>query len=137
MAAERPVGKTRDAGWEIGVSRTVAAPAPRVWALLASARGQAIWLGAGARLSTEKGAGYETEDGTVGEVRSFRPLDRIRVTWKPPDWDHDTTVQVAIRAQGEQTLIRLHQERLAGAAEREQQRRHWSAVMDEIVTALP
>jgi uncharacterized protein YndB with AHSA1/START domain len=122
MAAERPGGLTRDAGWEIGVSRTVEVPAQRVWELLASERGQAIWLGAGAGLTTEKGASYETIEGTVGEVRSFRPLDRIRLTWQPPDWDHESTVQVAIRAKGATTLIRFHQERLANAAEREQQR---------------
>jgi uncharacterized protein YndB with AHSA1/START domain len=129
-------GKTRTAGWEIGVSRTVPFPAEKVWRLLTSPRGTAIWLGAGARLQDEKGAPYETSDGTVGEVRSFRPLDRIRLTWQPTGWDHDSTVQVAITGQGEKTRIGLHQERLASAAEREAQRKHWSAVMDRIEAAL-
>lgn len=133
---ESSVGRTRDAGWEIGVSRTVAVPAARVWELLASAEGQAIWLGAGVSLPTEKGGTYETDDGTVGEVRSFRPLDRIRLTWRPPDWDHDATVQLAISPKGSKTTIRFHQERLADAAERERQRAHWSAVMDRVVAAL-
>lgn len=131
-----PPGKTRDAGWEIGVSRTVPYSADDVWDLLASERGIAIWLGAGAVLDGEKGTPYETDDGTTGEVRSFHPMDRMRITCQPPGWDHESTVQVAIRAQGPKTLLRFHQERLAGAAERERQREYWSGVMDQIVAEL-
>ncbi len=131
-----PVGRTRDAGWEIGVSRTVAVPASQAWELLTSDEGQAIWLGAGAALRPEKGAGYETDDGTVGEIRSFRPADRIRLTWQPPDWDHDTIVQVTVVTKGPKARIGFHQERLVDADERERQRAHWSAVMDRIVEAL-
>jgi uncharacterized protein YndB with AHSA1/START domain len=130
-----PAGKTKTAGWEIGVSRTVDHPSEAVWRLLTSKRGTAIWLGAGATVSTEKGAPYETADGTIGEIRSFRPLDRIRLTWQPPGGD-ESTVQVAISDRGSKTVVGFHQERLNGAAERERQRAHWSAVLDRIEAAL-
>jgi uncharacterized protein YndB with AHSA1/START domain len=132
MADERPVGKTKDAGWEIGVSRTVNMPIEAVWELLVSPDVQALWLGSG-ELPTMPGEPYETDEGTVGEVRSFHPNDRIRLTWRPPDWDHDSTVQVAVSAKGpESTVVRFHQDRLADAGERERQRAHWAAIIDEI-----
>jgi uncharacterized protein YndB with AHSA1/START domain len=132
-----PVGRTRDAGWEIGVSRTVPVPVEVVWDLLASEEGQAIWLGEGAALPHEKRAAYTTAEGTAGEVRSFRPLDRIRLTWRPEDWDHDTIVQVALSSRKpDRTVITLHQEHLADAGERERQRAHWTQVMDRLVAAL-
>jgi uncharacterized protein YndB with AHSA1/START domain len=131
-----PTGKTRDAGWEIGVSRTVNHPVERVWDVLTSRRGLATWLGAGARPNPEKRATYTSTDGTTGEVRSWHPRDRIRATWRPAGWDHDSTVQVAVAGRGEKTRITLHQERLASARERETQREHWQAVMDRIVEAL-
>ena len=131
-----PVGKTQDAGWEIGVSRTVPHPVEQVWALLTSRAGLDLWLGAGARLGTTKGAGYATDAGTEGEVRSWRALDRIRLTWQPEDWDHETTVQVVVAAKDAKTRVTFHQERLANAAERERQREHWQSVMDQIVDAL-
>jgi uncharacterized protein YndB with AHSA1/START domain len=132
MADERPVGKTQDAGWEVGVSRTVNMPLEAVWELLVSPEVQALWLGAG-ELPTEPGASYETEEGTVGEVRSFHPQNRIRLTWQPPDWSHESTVQVAVSATGpESTVLRFHQERLADADERERQRAHWAGILDEI-----
>jgi len=135
--SERRTGHTKDAGWEIGVSRTVSFPTEEVWDFLASPAGSAVWLGSGVRRLDEPGAAYETETGTVGQVRGFRPQDRVRLTWQPVDWDHDSTVQVTVTpVGGDRTRIVFHQERLVDAAERERQRGHWQAVMDAVVAAL-
>jgi hypothetical protein len=101
-----PVGKTKDAGWQIGVSRTVPLTPEEVWSRIEDT---AAWLGEPAE-----------------DVRSFRPLDRIRVGWK------GTIVQVAISRAKTGTTVVFHQERLAGADERERQRAHWSAVLDRL-----
>src|SRR5688500_8316452 len=100
MSGSREVGQTKDAGWEIGVSVTVDHPLDRVWSLVRSPEGQALWIGPGAELVPEKGAAYRTSDGTVGEVRSVRDSDRIRLTMRPKGWDHDTTVQVTVSRSG-------------------------------------
>jgi uncharacterized protein YndB with AHSA1/START domain len=129
------IGQTKDAGFEIGVSRTLPFPVERVWQLLTAPEGVRLWLGEGAEMG-EKGARYVTADGTTGEIRSFHEQDRVRLTWRPATWDHDTTVQVAVRAQGERTMLRFHQEWLSGPEERERQRDHWRTVMTKIVDAL-
>ncbi|HKX16243.1 MAG TPA: SRPBCC domain-containing protein [Propionibacteriaceae bacterium] len=132
------VGHTRDAGWEIGVSKTVDRPVDEVWDFITSPEGVAIWLGEGVTLSSERGAGYETKAGVHGETRSFRELDRVRLTWQPPGWSHDTTLQLTVRSAGEgRAILVIHQERLADGAEREQQRRHWQGVMNALVAAIP
>ncbi|MFI5959301.1 SRPBCC domain-containing protein [Cryptosporangium sp. NPDC051539] len=133
---ERQTGQTRDVGFEIGVSRTVPHPLEEVWAFLTGAPGLALWLGPGATPAWAKGTPYETATGTTGEVRSFRPGDRLRVTWQPDSWPHDSTVQIVVRPAANGTSIRFHQERLADATEREIQREHWRSVLDEIETAL-
>jgi uncharacterized protein YndB with AHSA1/START domain len=134
---ERRTGQTKDAGWEIGVSRTVPLPIEEVWDFLTSPAGSAVWLGDGVERLSEPGMGYETEAGTAGQVRSFRPRDRLRLTWQPVDWDHESTVQVTVTpVAGDRTRVVFHQERLANAAERERQRRHWKGVMDALVAAL-
>lgn len=131
------VGQTKDAGWQIGVSKTVGRSAEEVWDFLTSAEGVAIWLGEGVTVHPEPGVGYETADGIRGETRSFREMDRIRLTWQPPGWSHDTTLQLAVGASGPgKAMLRIHQERLADAAERERQRRHWQGVLAELITAL-
>lgn len=135
--SQGPVGRTKDAGWQIGVSKTIEHPVDRVWTFLTSPEGRAVWLGHGVTTLEEPGHPYETADGTVGEARSFRPLDRLRLTWRPVDWDHETTVQVAVRPAGPgRTMLRFHQERLADAEERVRQREHWRAVMASVIEAL-
>lgn len=133
----KEVGRTADVGWEIGVSRTMPYPLAHVWAFLSSKEGVEIWLGPGAVLPSERGAAYETASGTKGELRALRGLDRIRITWRPEDWDHDSTVQVAVRASGPaSTMIRFHQEWLAGAEERAEQREYWTDVIERVNKAL-
>lgn len=131
------VGQTKDVGFEIGVSRTVEHPPEAVWAYLTGADGLAVWLGRGVTLGGAKGEAYRTLDGTEGEIRSVRPMDRVRLTWRPPDWDHDTTVQVVVSGAGEgRSRLNFHQEWLADSAERERQRTHWREVMDHVEQAL-
>lgn len=134
---ERHVGRTKGAGWEIGVSRTLSFPMEAVWDFLTSPAGSAVWLGTGVQRLDEPGAAYETETGTAGQVRSFRPQDRVRLTWRPVDWDHDSTVQFTVTpVAGDRTRVVFHQERLVDAAERERQREHWTGVMDALTAAL-
>jgi uncharacterized protein YndB with AHSA1/START domain len=133
----RPIGLTRDTGFQIGVSRSVATPLEQVWDMLVSDAGVRTWLGADVELPAERGAPYRTATGTSGEVRSFHPQDRLRLTWRPPDWDHESTVQVTVSRRNGRTVLRFHQERLADPDERERQRAHWQSVLDSLVEQLP
>jgi uncharacterized protein YndB with AHSA1/START domain len=127
----RSTGLTKDAGWQVGVSRTLRQSPATVWEFISGPGGLALWLGAGARLTPERGSGYETDAGATGEVRGYRPGDRIRVTYG------DTTVQVAVSAAGGgRSVLVFHQERMAGPEERERQRAHWRRVMEQVVEAL-
>ncbi|ALG15207.1 SRPBCC domain-containing protein [Kibdelosporangium phytohabitans] len=131
------VGLTKDVGWQIGVSKTVGHPAATVWNFITSPEGIAIWLGEGVTVLSDLGAGYETKDGVRGETRSFHNHGRLRLTWQPKDWKHETTLQLTVTPSGEgRARLGVHQERLADAAEREQQRRHWQGVVAAVVEAL-
>lgn len=135
-----PIGLTKDAGFEIGVSRTVDADPARVWELVVSDEGVRIWLGHGVHFPPGrppgKGTGYLTADGTRGEIRSFHPDGRLRLTWQPRDGDHESTVQVTVSERKGKAVLRFHQERLADPDERERQRAHWRAVLDQLIALL-
>ena len=128
------VGRTRDVGWEIGVSKTIDCPIGALWDFITSPEGTAIWLGDGVTLAPKQG--YETATGTHGETRSLHELDRIRLTWWPAGWSHDTTLQLTVRSVAKtRTRLGIHQERLADATEREQQRQHWQGVITALAQA--
>jgi uncharacterized protein YndB with AHSA1/START domain len=127
-------GLTKDVGWELGVRRTVTAPVDEVWEYFV-VDGLATWLG-DTTLGLHKGDTYLTADGVAGEIRSRTDQLRLRLTWQPDDWDHDTTLQVTLMPAATGTTIGFHQERLASATERERMLTHWTAVLDEIVADL-
>ncbi|MFC4494774.1 SRPBCC domain-containing protein [Streptomyces ovatisporus] len=132
----RPTGLTKDAGYEIGVSRTLHLPPGAVWEFLTSSEGLAVWLGAGARVEPRRGAAYTLDDGTTGEVRGYQEGVRVRLTHRPPGADRESTVQFTLQARASKTVLQFHQERLADAEERERRRRHWKAVMSRVTEAL-
>jgi uncharacterized protein YndB with AHSA1/START domain len=127
-----PVGKTKDAGWQIGVSRTVPADLDAVWDYLVSTDGLTTWLGDGVETPLQVGQHYRTDGDVHGEIRSLHAYDRVRLTWQPPDRDHHATVQIALSATKSGCTIQFHTERLANADERERMRTHWKKVADTI-----
>ena len=132
--APSPVGKTKDAGWEVGVRRAVPASVEEVWDFLLG-EGLPLWLGK-TTLVLEKGAEYETDDDIRGRVLGYTPGFRIRVTWQPGEWDHDSTLQLTVREAATGTTIGFHQERLAGREERKIMLGHWKEVVEEIAAGL-
>jgi uncharacterized protein YndB with AHSA1/START domain len=133
--SERPVGLTQGVGWEVGASRTFPLSVEAAWHLMVSPAGLAIWLGEGVRLPLAKGESYETEDGTVGEIRSVRPRDRVRLTWRPADRDQEATLQFALRETPTGCTIGFHAEHLVSAEDREAMRARLRGVLDRLGSA--
>ena len=135
----RTVGETADAGFQVGVQRTLPVDQATLWDRLRSAEGRRLWLGEGGSFDLEPGAAYETADGTVGEVRTVAPGERLRLTWQPADREAPTTLQLTLscpRNGDTRTTLRIHHEKLADAEEREAMREHWRAVLDELEAQL-
>jgi uncharacterized protein YndB with AHSA1/START domain len=137
MAGSRvptPSGQTKDAGWEVDVRRTVDAPLDTVWTFLLGA-GRPLWLGNTA-LSLEKGASYATDDDIGGTVLSYTEGFRIRLTWQPGEWNHDSTLQLTVKPATTGTTIGFHQERLSGREERKIMLGHWKEVVETLADSI-
>jgi uncharacterized protein YndB with AHSA1/START domain len=137
MAVSRvptPTGQTKDAGWEVGVRKTVDAPIDTVWAFLL-ADGLPLWLG-NTRLTLEKGADYATDDDISGTVLSYTEGHRIRLSWRPEEWNHDSTLQLTVKEAATGTTIGFHQERLSGREERKIMLGHWKDVVQQLDDAI-
>lgn len=131
----RAVGETADAGFQVGVQRTLPVGQDALWDWLVAPEGVAAWLGAVAGFEPSPGHRYETADGTTGEVRTVKPGERLRLTWQPSGREAATTLQLTLacpRNDASKTTLRFHHERLAGAAEREAMRDRWRAVLDRL-----
>ncbi len=127
LADKDSTGLTKDAGWEVGVRQTVAAPLGEVWAYLLG-EGLPVWLGEIDTLPTKNDAKYATKDGVSGTIRSFTAGQRVRLTWQPDDWPHDSTLQLSVKEAATGTTIGFHHDRLADRDERRLMLGHWKNV---------
>ena len=129
----RVEGQTADAGFEVGVQRTLPIDQKTAWKLLTSDEGLQVWLGASADdIRFEKGELYETPDGIVGEIRSVDPGNKVRLTYKTASSEHATTLQIYLLSNNGSTAVRFHHEKLEDMAEREAMKQHWQNVLERL-----
>jgi uncharacterized protein YndB with AHSA1/START domain len=125
-------GHSKDAGWDVGVRKTVAAPVAEVWAYLLG-KGLPMWLGEARELPTKKGVRYRTDDGVRGTIRGYDEKKLVRLTWQPEDWPHDTTLTLTLTKAGAGATIHIQHEDLADREERRMMLGHWYRVLDSLV----
>jgi hypothetical protein len=126
-----PVGLTRDAGWELGVRRTLPLPLAEAWRLLFSAEVL------GVDLEQRAGAEATAPDGTLMRVRIFRATSHARMSWQRPGWERPSTVQFRVRPAASGTTIGIHQEHLASGELRAELLAHWTSILDRLGAAAP
>ena len=129
------VGQTKDVGFQFGLRKTFRFPKEQVWAFMFSKAGLDIWLGK-LKDDLKLDKTFKTRDGIEGAVRVFKPWSHIRMSWKKPDWENMSTVQVRVIANGEKTIISFHQEKLVDAKQRMEMKAYWNTVMRKLSSAL-
>jgi uncharacterized protein YndB with AHSA1/START domain len=129
-------GLTQDAGWQAGASRTFSVDKATAWSALVSPAGLRAWLGRLEALPTTTGDPYETEDGVRGEVRSWRPEERLRLRWQLRGRSEPAILQVALSESRGGTVVRLHADHLADADERAQVLEHFAGALDRLARVI-
>ena len=131
----RVIGQTADAGFQVGVQKTLPVDAPTLWEFLLT-DGLPLWLGdMAARPDWQKGARYQTTTGTRGEIRSLTPGEKLRLTWQP-EGEAATTLQLYLLPNKTKTALRFHQEKLVDEAHRETMKQHWRQVLKVLLQSL-
>ena len=124
-------GQTQDEDFQVGVTKTINYDPKSVWEKLFSREGLRLWLGDTDGQNLKVGTKIKTKEGLEGEVKSFVPGQRIRLSWKPKNWKSYSTLQLTIypNTSSKTTSIRFHQERLKDHKMREEMRNHWREVI--------
>mgnify|MGYP002620119119 CR=1 FL=1 len=126
LLGRTPVGVTKDAGVQIGVRRTIAAEPERIWSFLLSAEGLKLWIGSVPAFRLEKGFAFASAEGVTGQLTVVQPLRKLRMTWKRPEWEQPSRLQLyVLPAGGGKSTVAFHQEMLEDVYIREWMRRHW------------
>jgi uncharacterized protein YndB with AHSA1/START domain len=116
---------------EVTASCQVAASLAHVWEVLVSSRGSAALLGQGAVLGA-KGEPYHCDDGSGGVLRSYHPLEQLRVSWHASMDSPATIVELDLRADGDGTRLDLKQNHLPDDADTAALAARWEAALDAL-----
>lgn len=116
----------------VTASRQVAAPLAHVWEVLVSPEGAAAFLGAGAVLGA-KGEPYHCDEGPSGVLRSYHPLEQLRVSWHETPESPATIVELDLRSESAGvTTLELKQDHLSEGADAEALTARWAAALDAL-----
>jgi uncharacterized protein YndB with AHSA1/START domain len=118
----------------VEVSRVVPFPLEKVWVLLTTSVGAEALLGQGARLGT-KGEPWHSADGTHGVVRSYHPMEQVRLTWHADEHAPATLVDLRFTPEGDHTRLDLRHERIADSALRQSVPLRWDEALGRIGAA--
>ncbi|GAA2024115.1 hypothetical protein GCM10009740_11920 [Terrabacter terrae] len=114
---------------------TVEAPVDQVWQHLISARGTEALLGPGVTLGN-KGESWHSADGPHGVVRSYHPLEQIRVSWHPHEDGPLSVVDLQLKPQGDSTRVDLYHEGEGIAEDGPGDKSRWDAALGRFAQAL-
>jgi uncharacterized protein YndB with AHSA1/START domain len=118
----------------VQVRLTVNSPVGAVWRALVSAEGTAVWLGEGAVLG-DKGQSYHCADGSAGVVRSFHPLEQLRLSWHQDADSEPTLIELDVTPEEDRTRLRLWHDGLP-ADRRPAMRTHWQQALEALARTL-
>ena len=118
----------------IEVSRVVPFPIDEVWQLLITPAGAEALLGKGAKLGT-KGEPWHSDDGSCGVVRSYHPMEQVRLSWHADEHASATLVDLRLTAQGGSTRLDLRHEHVDDAALAASMPQRWDEALGRIGNA--
>lgn len=132
---KKPVGKTKDVGYQVGARMTIPVEQQTVWKFLTTGNGLGIWLGETSVSRLSKGVAFELPDGTSGQVRVFS-TSHLRMSWQPSGWQRPSTIQVRAIPKKNKTVVAFHQEHLPGPEERKKRKTFYKEALEAIARKL-
>lgn len=146
----RVLGQTQDGSFQIGVSKTIAAPTGRVWNLLQSAEGIGLItsdpaidrrsLPAEPRQESFKALSSlqgQSADGIRVETTTFEPGSHVRMRWQRPGWQAHSILQIRVIPESEtKTTLSFHHEKLPSRNDREELQLHWRRIAEQMAERL-
>lgn len=122
-----------DAPRHVEVTRTINAPLAHVWETLISPAGAEAIVGRGATFGS-KGESWQSDEGHRGVVRSYHPLEQLRVSWHETDDAPMSMLEFDLSEQGESTSLQLRHDRVRG--DLDEDLKQWNAALDRFEQTL-
>ena len=126
----------RPKGYAICVTKTIVAPAERVFDAFGSPKSLAAWLGDGARVSFAEGGALETGDGNRAVFTKIARPKTLRFTWEDADPALASTVELKLTEKDGKTGLVLNHERIQTRPLADGLRAAWGGAIERLKKTL-
>lgn len=131
-------GRNDKGEYSVAGSKTFPCSQRKMWRLLTSPEGMAIWLKPLSEFRIEIGAHFETEGGAYGEVRTMKAGERLRMTWQETHWTKKSVVQIFIHPRpGDRCMVGFMHEQIVDGRLKNPLRDYWKHVLRDLADFLP
>lgn len=131
-------GRNAKGEYMTAASRTFYTSAERLWDLLESTQGQAVWLKPLSPFKFKPKNVFETEDGVFGEIRTMKEGVRLRMTWQDTDWQKATLLQVYVSGRSEdKSFLVFSHEKIKDARTKNLLKERWLRTLSELADLSP
>jgi uncharacterized protein YndB with AHSA1/START domain len=124
-------------GYNICVTKTIAAPLDRTYAAWTDATTLGKWFGKAAEAEVKDGGGYRTAEGDRGTFKRVRANKDLRFTWEHPDHGPSSIVDVVFQDKGKgKTGVMVTHDRIQGRPAADGLRAAWGKALDALKALL-
>jgi uncharacterized protein YndB with AHSA1/START domain len=130
----REEGKNQKGFYSTVATRTFPVGKKKLWSLLNSPEGLAIWLRPVSEFKMKPGQTFDTSDEYFGEVRTVKAGERARLRWQEPEWERPSIVQLYAGGRTkDKSMLAITHDDLASVKLRNKMRDHWKSVLVKLV----
>jgi uncharacterized protein YndB with AHSA1/START domain len=130
-------GKTKAAGWQVGVRRTLPVPAESVWDFVTGPAGMHILVGEAVTTGDVQQQERKSETHIRYTLATVVRHSHLRMRWQLPHWQSHSILQIRVIPTGpEKTVLAMHQEKLADESTRSVMKLYWQNKIADIAEAI-
>lgn len=120
-------------GYGICVTKTIAAPVPKVFAAFADGKTWSKWFGTGAKADVKDGGKFSSADGDAGTFKKVRTDKDIKLTWENPRHQGAEPVEIVFQAKpNDKCVIMVNHNRIPTRAMADDLRDGWGDALDKL-----
>ena len=114
-------GLTKDAGWQVGIRKTMPSSLDNIWNAFFSEEGSKLW-----------------DNGVNTNFSTFKPHSHIRTKWKHQSFKESANLQIRFipSVNNDKTTIAIHVDQLENEDQREEAKKYWSKIIDALASLL-
>lgn len=131
------IGKTKNAGWQVGIRKTIPLTSDQLWNFITGNQGMQIIIGDTISATNSYNQDRISEKEIQYKITTIVQNSHLRMQWRLPDWKEYSILQIRVYSTGQnKAVLAIHQEKLVNGNTRAVMKKYWQEKIDNIVKAI-